>query len=91
MKTPPSKKLHSTTTSNAGSPSRRDVLGATTASVLGFAGGTMAPWFSAIKAAQAAEGKGPVAVVGASGRTGSLCVNAVSGLEFIKALESQKV
>lgn len=61
------------TAAASANPSRRNVLGATTASVLAFAG---APWLSAMEAAQAADGKGPVAVVGASGRTGSLCVNA---------------
>ena len=93
MRTPSSPKIHSTAGVNdgkgkgsdneidndkMGTLSRRNVLGTTAASLLGFAGGTMAPWFATIEAAQAAEGKGPVAIVGASGRTGSLCVNAVS-------------
>lgn len=91
MRTPSSPKIHSTAGVNdgkgkgsdneidndkMGTLSRRNVLGTTAASLLGFAGGTMAPWLATIKAAQAAEGKGPVAIVGASGRTGSLCVNA---------------
>jgi len=59
--------------------SRRDLLGSTTTSLVAFAGSTMVPWLATIESAQAAgsgAGVGPVAVVGASGRTGSLCVNA---------------
>lgn len=56
-----------------------DLLGktATTAAVAGS--GVLAPWLAAIQAAAAVDGeanRGPVAVVGATGRTGSLCVDA---------------
>jgi hypothetical protein len=63
--------------------SRRDLLASTTKSgfvTMAIAGGIMVPWLVSTEAAQAASegiGRGPIAVVGASGRTGSLCVNAV--------------
>eukprot|EP00536_Pseudo-nitzschia_multiseries_P014117 jgi/Psemu1/327441/estExt_fgenesh1_pg.C_6600002 len=66
---------------------RRDLLGKTTAAVVAGSG-LLAPWPATIQdalaavdadggvAAAAATNRGPVAVVGATGRTGSLCVDA---------------
>ncbi len=63
--------------SNSVELSRRTVLGTSLVGVLGAS-----TWFSNNEQALALEngngnGKGPVAVIGASGRTGSLCVTAV--------------
>ena len=59
--------------------SRRDVLESTTrTTVAALSGGTLLPWLlGSGEPARAAAPSGPVAVVGASGRTGSLCVTAV--------------
>ena len=56
---------------------RRNLLDSTRASAFAaMAGGTLLPWVCSTEMALAAV-NGPIAVVGASGRTGKLCVDAV--------------
>ena len=58
--------------------SRRNLLDSTRASAFAaMAGGTLLPWVCSSEIALAAATNGPIAVVGASGRTGKLCVDAV--------------
>ena len=58
--------------------SRRNLLDSTRASAFAaMAGGTLLPWVCSSEMALAAATNGPIAVVGASGRTGKLCVDAV--------------
>ena len=62
-----------------GALSRRDLLGSTMSGAAAVSGSSLFPWLAGIEAAGANDdGLGePVAILGASGRTGSLCVDAV--------------
>ena len=98
----PKEPTKSTITNDVGvGLSRRDLFGSTMTKspglvAMAIAGGTVLPWIASTEPAQAAAsiggiGRGPVAVVGASGRTGSLCVNAVRCIHsFIHLVDSWK-